>query len=433
MLNTLLMLIALGLMICIHELGHFLVARACGVGIEKFSIGFGKPIISFTRGDTEYRIAWIPLGGYVKMVGENPDDEEDGLAKRLSFRQKAWWKKALIAFSGPFANLLFAALLFIAAFMVPQIQEDFSPVIQKAEGIWSEVFMPADSIAVVNDTQVKGYYQFLSELSPTKSNNIILYRNGNKQTISIQAAEVDSLIKSLTPQVSAEIGEVFSGLPAWRGGLKAGDIVLAVDSVHVSDWYDMRNRIINSNKESVNLLVKRGEQVLSRSIALEMNIAMGKQRMIGIGQAMPVKSRIKHPPLKAVEYGAKSTVGFVAANYVGLFKLVRQPKQLQNNLGGPVMMASISQQAGKKGISYLLVVFASISLALMIMNLLPIPVLDGGHILFAFLEGIFKKPVPLHIQAMLQRIGFAMLLLLMLFAFYSDISKLMLRIFALRH
>jgi regulator of sigma E protease len=433
MLNTLLMLVALGLMISIHELGHFLVAKACGVGIEKFSIGFGKPIVSFTRGETEYRIAWIPLGGYVKMVGENPDDEDDGLAKRLSFRQKAWWKKALIAFSGPFANLLFAVILFIAAFMVPQIQEDFYPVIQKAEGIWSSVLLPADSISTVNDTPIKGYYQFLSELNPSKTNSILLYRNGEQQELSIQAAEVDSLIRSLTPLVSAEIGEVFSGLPAWRGGLKAGDIVLAVDSVQVSDWYDMRNRIINSKNESVTLLVKRGEQLLSRSIALEMNIAMGKQRMIGIGQSMPVKSQIQHPPIKAIEYGAKSTAGFVVANYVGLFKLVQQPKQLQNNLGGPVMMASISQQAGKKGISYLLVVFASISLALMIMNLLPIPVLDGGHILFAFLEGIFRKPVPLHIQALLQRIGFALLLLLMLFAFYSDISKLLLRIFALRH
>src|SRR5690554_3605923 len=136
MTSLLLMILALGLMITIHELGHFLVARAFGVGIRKFSIGFGAPIIEWERQDIKYRISWIPLGGYVKMKGHDEDEEdsEDADPDEL-FSNKAWWKRALIAFSGPFANLLFGFLLFIIAFAMPQQMEDLSPVILSAEGI----------------------------------------------------------------------------------------------------------------------------------------------------------------------------------------------------------------------------------------------------------------------------------------------------------
>lgn len=433
MFNFLLMIIAFGLMITIHELGHFLAARACGVGIEKFSIGFGKPIVQWTRNGVDYRIAWIPLGGYLKMSGENPDEADTPDADDKSFQKKAWWKKAIVAFSGPLANLVLGFALFVFAFMLPQKQEDLRPVIQKAEGKWANVFMPSDSLIAVNGKNVKGFQEFLVGLSNTKSNTIILSRKGENVMLNVAATDADSLLKSLTPQVDNTIGEVFTGLPAWRAGLKQGDRVLEVDSVQVANWYEMRNRIVESPHEAVLLKVQRGKQVLYRNIALEKNIAISQQRMIGISQDMPVKSVTHYTPKEALIYGSSSTYNFVIMNYVGLYKLVQQPKELQKNLGGPVMIATISQQAGQRGFSYLIIFFGSISLALTFMNLLPIPILDGGHILFAFLEGIFRRPVPVRVQALLQRIGFALLLLLMAFAFYTDISKLLMRLFSLRH
>jgi regulator of sigma E protease len=250
--------------------------------------------------------------------------------------------------------------------------------------------------------------------------------------LEIAPTQIDSLIRSLEPKVDTTIGEVFTGMPAWKGGLKPGDKILAVDSVAVSNWYEMRERIIGSKNEEVQLTVLRNGKILIRSIALEENVSMGNQKMIGITQYMPVKRVINYNPLEAISYGARSTLNFIVMNYVGLYKLIMKPEQLKNNVGGPIMIATMGQQVAQRGFSSLIIFLASISLVLMIMNLLPIPILDGGHIFFAFFEGIFRKPVPIKIQAFLQRIGFALLLLLMLYAFYADISKLLIRQLSLR-
>lgn len=428
--TLLITIIAFGLMIFVHELGHFLVARAFNVGIERFSIGFGKAIWQTEKNGIQYRLGWMPLGGYVKMQGENPE-ENIGVPEERTFLGKSWWKRALIAFSGPFANLLFGLLLFVIAFMLPQKQEDLLPVIHNAKGVWTESFSAADSIISVNGKPVKGFQEFMLALSDKKNNTVACLHNGEKRILQVAPIAVDSLLKSLEPKVDTTIGEVFTGMPAWRAGLKTGDKVLAVDSVSVANWYEMRERIISSKQDEVQLTILRDGKVLTRTIALEENVSMGDQKMIGISQYMPVKSVTRYNPWQAISYGARSTFSFIVMNYVGLYKLVMKPEQLKNNLGGPVMIATMGQQVAQRGISSLIIFLASISLVLMIMNLLPIPILDGGHIFFAFLEGIFGKPVPIKVQAFLQRIGFALLLLLMFYAFYADISKLLIRQFLL--
>ncbi len=424
MTSFVLMILALGLMITIHELGHFLVARAFGVGIEKFSIGFGAPIAQFERSGIKYRIAWIPLGGYVKMKGEDPeDDSAEDIDPAELFSHKAWWQRALIAFSGPFANLLLGLLLFIIALMLPQKLEDLSAVVFSAAGKWEQHFEPGDSLIAVNGAPVSGFNRFLIELSGSDSARITYSRQGEVLHLDVSAAERDSLMKSLKPAVSTRIGEVFSGMPAWRAGLKPGDIVLEVDSVAVRDWYDMRSRIVNSPAGRVELLLQREQETFSRQINLEENIASDQGRMIGISQYLPISETEQYGPMEAIQLGAYSTGNFIVMNYRGLFQLIKRPAQLKNNLGGPVLMASMSTEMGKKGISTLLLFFGSISLILMVMNLLPIPILDGGHIMFSLIEGLLGRPVPLRIQALLQRIGFALLITLMIYAFYSDISK----------
>lgn len=427
------MILALGLMITIHELGHFLVARAFGVGIEKFSIGFGAPIVEFERKGIKYRIAWIPLGGYVKMKGEDPEDDsaEDVDPEEL-FSQKAWWKRAIIAFSGPFANLILGLLLFIIALMLPQKMEDISPVIFSAEGRWAEHFAAGDSLISVNGKETAGFNQFLISVYEAEESSLRYKRGEEVLSLQVSAAEKDSLLRSLKPEVSTRIGEVFSGMPAWRAGLKSGDVVLEVDSVAVSDWYDMRSRIISSPQGQVHLLLKRDEETFSRQINLEENIASDNGRMIGISQYLPITQTVMYGPLEAVQLGVLSTGNFIVMNYKGLYQLVKRPSQLKNNIGGPVLMASMSSEMGKKGAGTLILFFGSISLILMIMNLLPIPILDGGHIMFSIIEGIIGRPVPIPVQAFLQKIGFLLLIGLMVMAFYSDISKLVYRFISTR-
>ncbi|MDZ4181297.1 MAG: RIP metalloprotease RseP [Candidatus Cloacimonadaceae bacterium] len=428
MVNLLLTIVALGVLITVHELGHFLMARAMGVGIEKFSIGFGKPIFSFTRNGIDYRIAWIPLGGYVKMKGEDPEDKDADEA--LSFTKKVWWKRALIAFSGPFANLIFGMLIFIISYMLPLTVEDHYPVVHESRGVWTEAFAPGDSIVSVGDVPIKGWYEFLGALSREKQSKITMKRDSALRTIVVSPTDLDSIYSALVPFVSTKIGEVFSGMPAWKAGLRVGDVITEVDSVPVADWYAMREQIVNSPRDTVLITIRRGDQTLTRSMSLKENIGMGDQKMIGISQYQPVKSVHQFTPPQALKNGVSSTFSFIAMNYAGLYQLILQPKQLGGSVGGPVMLATMSQQVGNKGFGYLLIFFASISLILMIMNLLPIPVLDGGHIMFCLIEGVIGRPVPVRIQALLQRVGLTLLLLLMVFAFYSDISGVLMRFFA---
>lgn len=426
--SLLLTIIAFGVMIFIHELGHFLAARGFGVEVEKFSIGFGRPILKFVKNGVQWSIGWIPLGGYVRMKGEDPESLE--VSEGGSFHALKWWKRAVIAVSGPFANLLFGILMFVVSFSLPLKTRDHLPVVFRAEGKWENVFAPGDSITSVNGKHVNGWWEFLSTLDLAGSNRVELDRGAARLTVPIASADTDSLLRSLIPVLSTTVGEVYTGLPAWRAGIREGDVILSVDSVRVSDWYAMRERIVGTAGRHVRVTFRRGDSVLTRDIVLEQNDAIGEQRMIGIGNYQPVEKVRQYSVPEAFRYGVPATFTFIGNNYAALYKLFLKPEQLARNVGGPVMIATMSSEIGSRGIGYLIMFFGSISLILMIMNLLPIPILDGGHVMFCLIEGITGRPVSLKAQAILQRVGLSLLILLMLLAFYSDITKVLTRFFA---
>lgn len=430
--NLLLVLIGFGLIVAIHELGHFLAARFFGVRVLKYSLGFGPAIWRRQKGETEYLISLIPLGGYVKMQGDNPDEDdedEEELDPSRSFLNKAWWQKALIVFAGPLANLFLGFLLFVFGMALPQKIEDLQPVIHSASGKWADVFAPGDSIISLNGEKVIGYQSFLLELYQAEAGKIVLQREGEILELEIAKSEVDSLIKSLQPQAKAVVGEVFTGLPAWRAGLSRGMEIVSVDSVAVADWYDMREKIVQAPAEHVVLGIRQGEDIIYKRIDLQDNLS-GKEdsRMIGIKQELPVQELKRYPLGDVLKYGTLSTFNFIGMQYSALLRLSKKPKELKNNVGGPVMLVSMSQEMGQRGLSSLIIFLGSISLILMIMNLLPIPVLDGGHIMFYFIEGLIRRPVPYKLQGILQRIGLVLLVWLMIFAFFADISKIAYRL-----
>lgn len=418
-------LIAFGMMIFIHELGHFLMARAFGVGIESFSMGFGKPAFMVKRKGIEYRVGWIPLGGYVKMQGENPGDPDQDAAR--SFRRKAWWKRALIGLSGPFANLLFGLLLFIVSFILPVRYEDQRPVVHSADGKWEQVIAPGDSIVSFGGQAVRGFTDFLEKLVAGRSGTLVLDRSGQRVELPIAATDADSLALSLMPEVDTRVGEVVPKTPAYHAKLLPGDKVLTVDGMPVSDWYFMRELIVNTPRDSVTLTVARQNQTLVKKLPLESSLATGTAKTIGILQNQPLRYERRFPFGEAFRLGALNTANFLAMNYRALFELAGKPSELRKSVGGPVMIISLSQQMARKGFGTLLLFFGGISLMLMFMNLLPIPILDGGLILFCVIEGIIRRPIPLRLQTILQSIGFALLVGLMVLAFYSDISSELLR------
>lgn len=414
-------IIALGALVTVHEFGHFIAARLFGVKVEKFSIGFGKKLFSFQKWDTEFRVSLIPLGGYVKMMGENPDEEI--VDEQHSFRTKTWWQRAVIAFAGPFLNLIFAVLLFITSFAIGRNYVDMEPIVGVVEENYSSFFQPQDKIVEINGNDVVGWNQIV-QFTKTNADNIIEVERGEyTEIIDLPALDPSFWYEGVKPFIPAQVGEVQPGMSAFKSGLMKDDIILAVNEKPVGDWYEMRDLITNDPDEEVLLKIRRNGKEFEKILKLETDIYQEK-KVIGITMTSPVKIKERYNLIESIGYGTVSTISFVYMNYALLFKLILHPKEIKNNIGGPVMIYTMSQQTTGKGLDVILLFLASISIVLMIMNLLPIPVLDGGHIFFCLIEGIFKKPLSLKVQVVLQNMGIFILLFLMVFAFWNDFSRI---------
>jgi regulator of sigma E protease len=230
-------------------------------------------------------------------------------------------------------------------------------------------------------------------------------------------------LESVLPRTATIIGEVSPGLPAYNAGLQAGDKVIAVNGKPVNDWYELRQAIQAADNEFVELEIERNQGRFTRRIQLQENLLDGSS-VIGITQQLPVTVQETYNLWESIRYGTLSTLDLVALNYMGLYKLVLKPSELKNNIGGPVLMYTMSRETVKQGWNAILSFVAIISVILMVMNLLPIPVLDGGMILFCLIEGIRKKALSLKTQLTLQKIGASLLIILMFFAFSNDFSRL---------
>lgn len=425
-------LVALGILIAVHEAGHLIAAKIFGVYVEKFSLGFGPRIAGFRLKETEYRISLIPLGGYVKMKGQEPDEEIQGSSDE--FQSKTWWQRSIIAVSGPLANLVLAVFLFILSFAVGKVFEDHLPLVGHVSGKYSYFFQENDRIISVNGEPVDGWYGMVAQLDEDSPNTFKVERDEAVLEFMVPDFKVNDWYKDVLPQVPAVVGEVASGMPAYRSGLKKGDEILAVDGESVYNWYDMREKITASEHDNVELRIRRKADEFTVNVDLDKNIlADGQSKMIGIMQYFQVSYRERFDTLQSIQYGVLTAVSFVYANYNALYRLLMNPSMFKDSIGGPVMMINMSRQTAGQGIDRVLGFVASISILLMIMNLLPIPVLDGGHIFFCFVEAVFRKKPSFKLQLILQQVGFVLLISLMVFAFYNDFSRIIQRNLTLRY
>lgn len=344
-------IVVLGILIFFHELGHFLVARMFGVGVEKFSLGFGPRIFGRTKGITDYRISAIPLGGYVKMVGDEPDAEIDPEMIPLSFTHKNVYKKILIVAAGPLFNLLLAILIFFAIF-------------------------------VVSGTYI---------LKPT-------------------------------------IGEVKENTPAFSAGLKTGDRIVAIDRQPISSWDEMAGIISRSKGDALAVSIERDQQVIdfkiTPSLALAKNI-FGEdieRFVIGISAAGDVYSK-DLSVFEATTESIAQTYNITRLTIISIVKLI-QGTVSAKTLGGPIMIAEMAGKQAREGAANFVFFIALLSINLAVLNFLPIPVLDGGHLFFFFIEAIIGKPVNTKIREIAQQAGIFILILLMIYVFYNDITRI---------
>jgi len=413
-------IIVLGILITVHEMGHFIAARSLGVIVEKFSLGFGPRLISFKKWDVDFRISLIPLGGYLKMKGENPGEETDEVG---SYKSKKWWERAIIAFSGPLANFLLALFIFITSFLIGRNYEDFNPVIGRINSTNYAELQVKDRILELNDNEITTWTQLTKFTESENDNKLRIIREDQEIEMVLPPMEPQIWFLDILPEAPSIIGDVTPGYPAYKAGLMKKDQILEVNGTEVDNWYDMRELITTGENENIELKIQRGDQIFLKSMKLEENI-LDENRIIGIIQYMPLKFRETYGLIESIKLGSITTATFIVLNYVSLYKLISKPGAIKQNLGGPVMILSMTKQSAEKGIDTVLAFMAAISLVLMIMNLLPIPILDGGHIFFCFIEGIFRKPLSLKVQTISQNIGLLILMSLMIFAFFNDFSKI---------
>ena len=530
-------IVLLGILVFVHELGHFLVAKWCGVRVEVFSLGFGKKILQYKRGDTIYCISLIPLGGYVKMFGDEIGAQLPAAERKVSFSHKSVWQRIAIVLAGPLMNFFFAILIFS---VIAALGEDFrKPVIgdlSTTSEAYKLGFRPGDEVLRVNTSAVKTWDEFQSALNEsanrktrvevrrstsdqlhnletvpllkanpnllsTDSNigdipgitsisrssvvgvrgqsiaqkwglqtgdrilsvgqrSIQLFREIENALVQLQGTEVIIQVERsnledtkekvpLTvrlPQVSSLrslgiespelfLAQVVTGSPAQIGGLQKNDRILKVGSVEPVVWEDILGVVKSYNGEGpLEFTVERGAEKLNFSLTPTMTrhmTAQGaeeKRFTVGIVPriefAQPDWVKVKTSGLgPALHRGWDRTLEISAMTVMGFLRLV-QNKISPKNIGGVISIGQAASETFKIGLSQFLQMMAIISVNLFILNLLPIPVLDGGHLLFYTIEALRGAPVSMRKMEVAQQVGLVVLMSLMVFALFNDFSRI---------
>jgi regulator of sigma E protease len=419
-------LIVIGILVFVHEFGHFIVAKRSGVRVEKFSLGMGPKIpgLGFKKGDTEYVISALPLGGYVKMAGENPDEEPTGAPDE--FASKTPWQRAKIAAAGSLTNIVLAFLLMPLVYLVGTYAEGPAKVgfVDKGSPAEKAGFQAGDVIEEINGRRISDWTKALSliAVNPDTEVSVTLARNGEKKLLTLRpeaATELKIGTAGIMPDLPAEIGRLRPGLPAEKAGLREHDKILAVDGVTIYHWNQFSLAVKESNGKNLTLLLEREGRRIEQAVTPVMD---GGRYVIGVEPFIRMVFK-KYGILESLSLGFSRTIETADLTFITLKKLVSFQLSIKT-LGGPVMIAQMSGQAAAAGLSAFIALMATISLSLGILNLLPIPVLDGGLLVFLAIEAVRKKPLTRRVMEVSQSIGAAALITLIAVVSYNDVMRM---------
>ena len=418
----------LGVLVFVHELGHFLMARWHGVRVLVFSLGFGPKLLKVKRGDTEYAVSAIPLGGYVKMAGENPEEQRTGAPDE--FLSKSKWQRFQILIMGPVMNVALAIVLLWVVLMqgdqVPAYQD--RPVViglVNAESPAARAGLRAgDLILRVDGEEMPTWNDFFLAVG-TKANRdvqLTVARDGREENVTVRP-EPQTRFEfgdiGVLPDVYPSIESVFPGDPAEQAGLKAGDRILAVGGRRVVFSRHVQEQIAQHAGKPMEVRVSRGGQEQSITV-------VPKQQNSGgwIGIRIQNETRMFQPgPLQALGLSVERNIessGLILETLWGLITGETSPRQLM----GPVGIAQLSGESAEAGWVVLFGMMAMISLNLGLLNLMPIPVLDGGHILIMGLETIARRDFSIQVKEKMFLAGFVLLMVLMVTVIYNDLTRI---------
>lgn len=346
-------IVVLGLLIFVHELGHFAVAKWSGVLVERFSLGFGPRLFGWRRGETEYAVSAVPLGGYVKMLGEDPEEEIPQAAAQRAFSMQALWKRVAIVMAGPLMNLVTAFVAFTVVF---------------------------------------------------------------------------AIFGAGTPSEAPKIGGVVEGMPAAKAGLTHGDTVLAIEGTSIATWDELSSTVRKSGGNGLRLRVRRANGAIEELVVAPeekpdrtmFGEVVGKAYLIGIERYVEIEPV---SVVSAIGLGAYQTYFWIKVTLLSVVKIF-QGSVSARDLGGPIQIVRAAGEQAEMGLEYLIRFLGLISVNLGVLNLLPIPVLDGGHLLFFGFEAVRGRPLAIKHREMAQQVGLVLLLALMVFVVYNDITRI---------
>jgi regulator of sigma E protease len=440
-------IVAVGILVTIHEFGHFIVARRVGIKVLRFSIGFGKPLWYWRRkGDeTEYVISALPLGGYVKMA-----DEREGLVSEKdlphAYNRQSIPKRMAVAVAGPFFNFVFAILAYWVIFMsgIPGLKPAVGYVIPGSPAAVAGM-QPGDTIVAVagdrTDTWSDVQVDLFQEVLRSPAIDVQVKDSSGKQRgLSIPVRDPRGLTApdqmltglglSVPPPLAPQVGEVAPDGTAAASGLKVGDLILSSDGEPVRYWQDMIGILRGSPGKTLALVIERGGR--RQDLALKVGTtndngveighvgAAGPQTPASFYEGLMVEQR--YNPLAALGQGFKRTAGMSWLTLLAGWNMLTGNVSLKS-LSGPIDIAQYAGYAAQSGVTSFLEFLAFVSISLGVLNLLPIPVLDGGHVLYLAAEAVKGSPLSERVEALGQRIGLALLLLLMGFAVCNDLIR----------
>ncbi len=438
-------LVVLGVLVAFHELGHFLAARWVGVKVLKFSLGFGPKLLGRQVGETEYLLSAIPLGGYVKLFGEDETEATTSEDRRRSFAHQRLWGKVLIVAAGPGFNFILAYLIFAgwlstgAPLFVPTFRDlsaDVEALIPTSPAATAGMEI-GDRIVKVNGKDISTKTELLDVVAKSKGEPIVVeIRRGSMSKALTVTPTTDARELSSGEEPVYTIGveetpplvtSVMHGSPASTAGFQAGDRVVGIAGQPIYTWSQMTTHVKEHPQKPLQVDVLRNGQRLALTVtpSAEKVTVNGQTVEVGkIGISGPGRSLMRSDnPLEAIYHGLEATWGWTELTTIGLYKMIVGDIS-SKNIGGPLTIANISGEAASQGASSVVFLIAILSINLGVLNLLPIPILDGGHLLFFLIEGILRKPLGERQRELAQQAGLVLLVGVMIFAFWNDLERI---------
>jgi regulator of sigma E protease len=421
--NTLAFILALGVIIFVHEAGHLIVAKMFDTRVLTFSLGFGRRLWGFRRGETDYRVSLVPLGGYVRLGGENPGEES---ADPRDFLNKARWQRILVYLAGPAMNIVLSvvliAVLFMIGIQVPMLQTVEPVVGFVEEGSAGEAagVKVGDRVVAVDGKPAESWedVQFALMTSPGRPVSLDLERDAERLEVEVTPALVEKYEfgdAGLYPQYLPRVTQVFDDSPAEAAGFRTGDEIRTVDGRPITDSNGFVEVIQRSPGRRVEVLVLRDGAETVLAVVPE-----GPEGEARIGIGLGVLQR--YGPVQAIVESVRYNIDIARQTFAVLGKIVTGQLGARS-ISGPIEIAAMSGAAARTGFRNLLYLMGLISISIAILNLMPIPMLDGGQIFVLLIESVRQRDLSVVVKERIQQVGFYMIVMLMVVVLYFDLVK----------